>query len=165
MYCSLLGLLYSPYPPRLFGRSNVRHQVTPTSTMTREIPVAKGGSVWGELTGNLAWDCDFHVNSGIFYMPQICDMGPTVLLPFRRKACWGFFRPERSWWLRLGLNPWTWVLKGSMLPLAHRSRYCITDWMQMRSPHFKASLIIYLILFIHSLKMASSQMKHATVFA
>jgi hypothetical protein len=30
---------------------------------------------------------------GIFYMPQICDMGPTALLPFRRKACWGFSRP------------------------------------------------------------------------
>jgi hypothetical protein len=30
---------------------------------------------------------------GIFYMPQICHMGPTALLPFRRKACWGFFRP------------------------------------------------------------------------
>ena len=28
-----------------------------------------------------------------FYMPQICDMGPTALLPLRRKACWGFFRP------------------------------------------------------------------------
>jgi hypothetical protein len=27
-----------------------------------------------------------------FYMPQICDMGPTALLPFRRKACGGFFR-------------------------------------------------------------------------
>jgi hypothetical protein len=24
---------------------------------------------------------------GIFYMPQICDMGQTALLPFRRKAC------------------------------------------------------------------------------
>ena len=28
---------------------------------------------------------------GIFYMPQIYDMGPTALLPLRRKACWGFF--------------------------------------------------------------------------
>jgi hypothetical protein len=26
-------------------------------------------------------------NSGFFYMPQICDMGPPALLPFRRKAC------------------------------------------------------------------------------
>jgi hypothetical protein len=24
---------------------------------------------------------------GLFYMPQICDMGQTALLPLRRKAC------------------------------------------------------------------------------
>jgi hypothetical protein len=29
-------------------------------------------------------------------MPQICNMRPTVLLPLRRKACWGFFHPEIS---------------------------------------------------------------------
>ena len=49
---------------------------------------------------------------GIFYMPQICDMGPTALLPLWRKADWGFFHPEKSWRLRPGLNPRTWVLKG-----------------------------------------------------
>jgi hypothetical protein len=27
---------------------------------------------------------------GFFYMPQIYDMGPTALLPFRRKASAGF---------------------------------------------------------------------------
>ena len=27
-------------------------------------------------------------------MPQIYDMGPTALLPLRRKACGGFFRPR-----------------------------------------------------------------------
>jgi len=27
-------------------------------------------------------------------MPQIYDMGLTALLPLRRKACWGFFRPK-----------------------------------------------------------------------
>ena len=27
-------------------------------------------------------------------MQQIYDMGPTALLPLRRKACWGFFRPK-----------------------------------------------------------------------
>jgi len=27
-------------------------------------------------------------------MPQIYDMGPTALLPLRRKTCWGFFRPK-----------------------------------------------------------------------
>ena len=30
---------------------------------------------------------DFHVILEIFYMPQICDMGQTALLPLRRKAC------------------------------------------------------------------------------
>ena len=32
--------------------------------------------------------CDFHAYTfGLFYMSQICDMGQTALLPFRRKAC------------------------------------------------------------------------------
>ena len=34
------------------------------------------------------------VSVGIFYMPLIYDMGQTALLPLRRKACWGFFRPK-----------------------------------------------------------------------
>jgi hypothetical protein len=29
-------------------------------------------------------------------MTQIYDMGTPALLPLRRKACWGFFRPEKS---------------------------------------------------------------------
>jgi hypothetical protein len=39
------------------------------------------------------WSCNFSEMTpflrhlGIFYMPQICDMGQTALLPFRRKAC------------------------------------------------------------------------------
>jgi hypothetical protein len=36
----------------------------------------------------LKWWLPCHL--GIFYMPQIYDMGPTALLPLRRKACWGF---------------------------------------------------------------------------
>jgi hypothetical protein len=30
---------------------------------------------------------DFHVILEIFYMPQICDMRQTALVPLRRKAC------------------------------------------------------------------------------
>jgi len=29
-------------------------------------------------------------------------MGLTDLLPLQRKACWGLFHPEKSWWLRPG---------------------------------------------------------------
>jgi hypothetical protein len=42
---------------------------------------------------------------GIFYMPHICDTGPTALLPFRRKACCGFLRPKKIRRLRPGSNP------------------------------------------------------------
>ena len=63
--------------------------------------------------------CDFHAyTSEFFYMPQICDMGQTALLPFRRKACWGFFSP---WKIQPVLNPRTWAPKASTLPLDHRS--------------------------------------------
>ena len=54
-------------------------------------------------------------------MPQIYDMGPTALLPLRRKACWGFFFALKIQRLWPGLNPQTWVLKASTLPLDHRS--------------------------------------------
>ena len=100
-----------------------------------------------ELAGNFAWNCNFHVNSGIFYMPQICDMGPTALLPFRRKACWGFFRPEKSLRLQRDLNPRTWVLKGSTLPVDHRSRlsdsYCQSFLWNITLKYNVLSLFVY----------------------
>jgi hypothetical protein len=33
------------------------------------------------MTGNFADNGDFYAIVGIFYMPQICDMGLTALLP------------------------------------------------------------------------------------
>jgi hypothetical protein len=48
-------------------------------------------------------------------------MGPTALLPLRRKAYLGFFAPKIRR-LRPGVNPRTWVPKASTLPLDHRSR-------------------------------------------
>jgi hypothetical protein len=45
---------------------------------TLEILVAKGGTLLGEkLPGNLAESIEFHATLGIFYMPQIYDMGQT----------------------------------------------------------------------------------------
>jgi len=41
-----------------------------------------------EMSGNFAYMKFLFTPLGIFYMPQIYDMGPL-----RRKACWGFFRP------------------------------------------------------------------------
>ena len=120
MYCSLRGLLYSPYSPRVFGRSHVRRQMP---AQTREILVAKGGTMWARINGKFCLRLRLQRQFRDFYMLQIYDMGPTALLPFRRKGSKGFFRHEKSWRLRPGLNPRTWVFKGSTLPLDHRSRY------------------------------------------
>jgi len=77
-----------------FRRSHFSRQM-PLSAMTREILAVKGGTVARKMSGsNFCLNSDFHANLGIFYMPQIYDMGPTALLPLWRKACWGFFRPK-----------------------------------------------------------------------
>ena len=39
------------------------------------------------LSGNFANMASLLTPLGIFYMQQIYDMGPTALLPLRRKAC------------------------------------------------------------------------------
>jgi hypothetical protein len=79
---------------------------TPTP-MTWETPSRERGNCGLEITGNFAQQmASFTPFEGIFYMPQICDMGPTALLPLRRKACWRFFRPENSDSFR-----WVWTRK------------------------------------------------------
>ena len=106
-------------PPHLFERSHVRHQVSPRPSSERWNCVGKN---WPVILPEIATSSI----SGIFYMPQIYDMGPMALLPLRRKACWGFFRPEKSWRLRPGLNPRTSILKGITLPLDHQSHLFCT---------------------------------------
>ena len=86
--------------------SHFRHQSVSSSVQPKRPPV-----------GNFCLKCRLpRYILGIFYMPQIYDMGRTALLPLRRKAC-----PLKIRRLRPGLNPQTWVPKASMLPLDHRS--------------------------------------------
>jgi len=116
-----MGLLCNPCPPRDFRCSHFRCQAPPRIYDVRD-PSSKRWNCGQECWLVILPKCQLpRYILGIFYMPQICDMGPTALLPLQRKACWGFFCPEKSWRLRSGLNPRTWVLKGSMLPLDHRS--------------------------------------------
>ena len=42
---------------------------------------------------------------GTFYMPQIYDMGPTALLPLRRKACWALFFALKNPTASAGFEP------------------------------------------------------------
>ena len=114
----------SPAPPD-FRCSHFRHQVPPHPYDTTD-PSSERWNCGRESWPIILPKCRLpRYVLGIFYMPQICDTGLTALLPLRRKACWGFFRPEKSWQLQPGLNPQTWVLKGSTLPLDHWSRWAM----------------------------------------
>jgi hypothetical protein len=74
------GLLYHP---RISNRSYSGRQV-PLASTTRGSPLAaRGGTMGGKWWPDDAWD----MYPGFFKMPQICDMGPIILLPFRMKAC------------------------------------------------------------------------------
>jgi hypothetical protein len=92
MYHKSVGLFYCP----MLWKLTLAPSGAPTSTTTRETASRERGNYGREMTGNFADNGDFHASVGIFYMLQICDMGPTTLLPLRRKACWGFFRPGKS---------------------------------------------------------------------
>jgi len=120
MYCSLVHLLYSPYPPACLDVRTFAIRYLHVHNDTRD-PSSERWNLVGKKVPVILpkWRLPHHL--GIFYMPQIYVMGPTALPPLRRG--WGFFRPEKPWWLRLVLNPRTRVLKGSTLPLDHRNRY------------------------------------------
>jgi hypothetical protein len=77
VYCSL----------RLIVQCSHSHRQEAYVTTTLEILAAKGGTFGRETSGNLAESSELHATLGIFYMPQICDMGPTALLLLRRKSC------------------------------------------------------------------------------
>jgi hypothetical protein len=53
-------------------------------------------------------------------------MGPTALLPLRRKSCYGFLSPLRIYRPRTGLNPRTLGPVASTLPLDHRGRLTLS---------------------------------------
>jgi len=59
-----------------------------TSSDARDLQQRKVELFVGEKFSNkFCLEFDFHIILEIFYMPQICDMGQTALLPLRRKEC------------------------------------------------------------------------------
>jgi len=84
----------SPLLSPAFRRSHFRRHV-PLRPQRRKRSQQRNVGLWAKkMSGSNCLNSDFHLNLGIFYMPQIYDMGSTALLPLRRKACWGFFRPK-----------------------------------------------------------------------
>ena len=47
----------------------------------------------------------YTLNLGIFYKPQIYNMGPTDLLPLQRKACWGYLFAPKNPTASAGFEP------------------------------------------------------------
>jgi hypothetical protein len=87
-----LGVVCHCFPmPLDIPTSATRCLHIPINASTRSSERWNCGREW---SGNFAKIVPFLRHLGIFYMLQICDMGQTALLPFCRKACWGFFRPK-----------------------------------------------------------------------
>jgi hypothetical protein len=90
-------------------------QGAPTPTTTRETPSGERGNYGREISGEFYRQiASSTLFEWIFYVPQICDMGPTALLPLRRKAG----RILSPWKIRRsqpGSNPLAYVPEASML--------------------------------------------------
>jgi hypothetical protein len=81
-------------PARLIVRSGLHVPTFATRCLHARAPSGGRWNCGQEMSGNFAWMPKSTLHLGIFSMPQSYDMGPTALLPLRRKACWGFLRPK-----------------------------------------------------------------------
>ena len=97
MHCSLRIIVQT----LVFSRSYLK----PRGVSTR-YPSSKGRNYLGEKWPVISTEsCKFHAYTfGFFYMPQICDMEQTALLPFRREG-WGFFFALKNPTVSAGFEP------------------------------------------------------------
>ena len=127
MYCSLRGLLYTPYSPRVFKRFHVRWQMPSRPPTMREILVVKGGTMWARINRKFCLRLRLPRQFRDLLRAANLRHGTHGFTSLPKEGVLRiFFLPEKSWRLWPGLNPRTWVLQGSTLPLDHRSR-CV--WM------------------------------------
>jgi hypothetical protein len=75
-------------------RSYFRHKRPPASEATLANQAAEGGTMGEKWPREFCrkWRLPRHVRILLHAVKR--DMGQTALLPLRRKACWGFFRPK-----------------------------------------------------------------------
>ena len=118
LVCSILGkflgVVCHCFPPRLdFPTFAAR---CPHVRTDARDPSSESWNYGRErLSVNFAYMASLFTPLGIFYMPQIYDKEGVLRI----------FSPLKIRRLRPGLNPRTWVLKASTLPLDHRSHYHI----------------------------------------
>jgi hypothetical protein len=93
MHRSLIDLLYNPSNVQVFptfATSPHPRPCYPRDPWQQRTDLLRGRETWPTILPKCT---SFTKHLGIFYMPL--DMGPTALLPLRRKAHWGFFRPKK----------------------------------------------------------------------
>jgi hypothetical protein len=73
--------------------------------LKRQRPLLEREEIGREMASKFCLWPNFHVITGFFNMPQICNMGQTALIPFRRKKSDGF---GRVWTRELGYQRPAW---------------------------------------------------------
>ena len=104
----------------VFRRSHFRHQVPPRPPR-RERSQRRKWELWARM---LSGNDDFHAIWGSFTCRKSTTWDRRLYFPSEGRRAEDF-SPLKIRRLRPGLNPRTWVLKASTLPLDHRSR-CIS---------------------------------------
>ena len=122
MCCSLVGLLYSPYRPACLDVPTFAARYLHVPNDARDPSSERWNCVgenWPVILPEIATSVSIQ---GSFTCRKSVTWDWRLYFPSEGRRAEDFFRPEKSWRLRPGLNQRTWVLKGSMLPLDHRSR-------------------------------------------
>jgi len=81
-----LGVVCHCFPPRLDVPTFAARCLHVRSD-ARDASSEKWNYGRERLSGNFAYMASLFTPLWIFYMPQVYDMGPTALLPLRRKVC------------------------------------------------------------------------------
>ena len=127
MYCSLVGLLYSTYPPQRLVVPTLADRYPHVDNDKHNDARDPSSERWNYVGENLPVILPEIATStstqGSFTCRKSATRDPRLYFPSEGRCAEDFFRPEKSWRLRPGLNPRTWVVKGNTLPLEHRNRF------------------------------------------
>jgi hypothetical protein len=74
--------------------------------VTNRHPLAKQEELGENMAEFCLRDIPFHTRRNLWHDVKSYDMGPTALLPLRRKSCHGFLLPLKIHRPRPNMNPW-----------------------------------------------------------
>ena len=116
-----LRLIVQPYSPLWLVVPTFTARCLHTYNNTRD-PSSERWNYVGVIVPEFCLNDDFHAIWGSFTCRKSTTWDRRLYFSSEGRRAEDFFRPEKSWRLRPGFNPRTWVLKGSTLTLDHRSR-------------------------------------------